>query len=187
MSTAQHVYTPGSDADFEDLYRTTYPRLLRSLGIMLGDWAEAEDCVQDAYTRAYRAWPRWRPDAPAEAWLWRITLNVAHTQMKQGKRRTVSEILRRIGKPEDRPDPSTVVLRSDLANAMRRLRPREVSAIVLRHLHGYSNIEIASFIGVDVRTVTRLLNRATEELRAELGESWRTGATSTRVEEGVRS
>ena len=33
-------------------------------------------------------------------------------------------------------------------------------AVVLRYLHGYSNVEIADLLDVDVRTVTRLLTRA---------------------------
>jgi len=174
MSTAQREYIPGSDEDFEELYRSTYPSLLRALGLMLGDWAQAEDCVQDAYVRAYRAWSGWRPDAPAEAWLWRITLNVARTRMSQGKRWSVGEIVRRLGKPAAEPDPSTVVLRFDLRDALRRLRPREVNAVVLRYLHGHTNAEIALFLGVDVRTVTRLLTKGVEHLRADLGDAWNT-------------
>jgi len=179
--TTQHEYKPGSDADFEHLYSVTYPNLLRSLGLMLGNWAEAEDCVQDAYARAYRAWPRWRPDAPAEAWLWRITMNVANTRMVQGKRWRIGEILRRFGKPEVGPDPSNVVMNADLKDALARLRPKERSAVVLRHLHGHSNIDIASYLGVDVRTVTRLLTKGVERLRADLGESWTTVPASATV------
>ena len=174
MSVAPtHDYTPGSDEDFDRLYRSTYQRLVRSLGVMMGDWAEAEDCVQDAYARAYTAWPRWRPDAPAEAWLWRITLNVAHTRMGQRKRRGIGEVLRRLGRPGEGTDPGEVALGGDISGALRQLAPREASTVVLRHLHGYSNIEIAGFLGVDVRTVTRLMTRGMDRLRDELGEAWR--------------
>ena len=70
-------YRPGSAQDFDRLYRASYPRLYRTLTALLRDGAAAEDCVQEAFVRAFKAWPRWRPDAPAEAWLHRIALNVA--------------------------------------------------------------------------------------------------------------
>src|SRR5712671_4648454 len=67
-------YRPGSSPDFDRLYRASYPRLVRTLTALLRDGAAAEDCVQEAFVRAFKAWPRYRPDAPAEAWLHRIAL-----------------------------------------------------------------------------------------------------------------
>jgi hypothetical protein len=42
--------------------------------VILGDPAEAEDCAQDSFVKAFQAWKRWRPDAPAEAWIHRIAV-----------------------------------------------------------------------------------------------------------------
>ena len=70
-------YRPGSEADFERLYRNSYRRILGTLITMLRDRSAAEDCTQDAFERAFKAWKTWRPDAPAEAWLHRIAINVA--------------------------------------------------------------------------------------------------------------
>ncbi|MGH7764673.1 MAG: RNA polymerase sigma factor, partial [Candidatus Dormibacteraceae bacterium] len=47
-------YEPGSDADFERLYRNTYRRILGTLVTVLGDRAAAEDCAQDTFERAYK-------------------------------------------------------------------------------------------------------------------------------------
>lgn len=57
----------GSKKDFDTLYRETYPRVFRTLAAMLGSEAMAEDCAQDAYLKAFRAWPGWKGEAPAEA------------------------------------------------------------------------------------------------------------------------
>ena len=62
------AYQPGSLADFDRLYRDSYARVLRTLLGVLRDRPAAEECVQDAYVRAFQAWPRWRP-----LW-WRSTL-----------------------------------------------------------------------------------------------------------------
>src|SRR3981081_3718425 len=70
-------YEPGNEADFERLYRSTYRRILGTLVTVLGAKAAAEDCTQDTFERAYKNWSSWRPDAPVEAWLHRIAINVA--------------------------------------------------------------------------------------------------------------
>ena len=186
MQAPETQLRPGSDEDFAGLYQNLYPRLARSLSLMLGDWAEGEDCAQEAFAKAYRAWPEWKPDAPAEAWVWRIGVNTAHSRIRRRKLGEVGELLRRLGRPQARPDPADLASRSDVAAALRRLRPKEASAVVLRYLHGYSNVEIAELLDVDVRTVTRLLTRATDRLRHDLGEAWRPQAVATSVAEGIQ-
>src|SRR5258708_4697623 len=56
---------PGSRADFDLLYRETYQRVFRTLATILGDPAAAEDCTQDAFLKAYLAWPRRQGDRAA--------------------------------------------------------------------------------------------------------------------------
>ncbi len=43
----------------------------------------AEDAKQKAYLRAFGSWKRWKQDAPAEAWIYRIALNVAFTRCQR--------------------------------------------------------------------------------------------------------
>ncbi len=74
---------PGSRVDFDRLYLAMHPRLVRTLTAVLGDPAAAEDCVQEAFVRAWRAWPRWRPEAPVEAWMYRIALNVSFSHRRR--------------------------------------------------------------------------------------------------------
>jgi RNA polymerase sigma factor (sigma-70 family) len=100
-----HVYTPGSKSDFDRLYRSAYPRVFRTLSAILGEPQAAEDCAQDAFVQAFRAWDRWRPDAPAEAWVHRIAINRAISYRRSLKLRSVGEILRRLGRPHPSLDP----------------------------------------------------------------------------------
>jgi RNA polymerase sigma-70 factor, ECF subfamily len=157
------VYTPGSKADFDRLYRAAYPRVFRTLTAILGEPEAAEDCVQDAFVQAFRAWDRWRPDAPAEAWIHRIAINRAISYRRSLKLRSVGEILRRLGRPSSL-DPD----HSDLLPALRSLPPKLAAAIVLRHYHGYNNREIAAALGVSERTIGTRLNQAAAQLRAKL-------------------
>src|SRR5437879_6335652 len=100
------AYHPGSKEDFDRLYRTAYPRVYRTLAAILADPGAAEDCVQDAFVQAFQAWNRWRPDAPAEAWVHRIAVNRAISYRRSAKLRQVGEVLRRLGRPPHPPDPA---------------------------------------------------------------------------------
>lgn len=162
-------YRPGDRDDFDRLYREAYPRLFRTLYGVLGDAGAAEDCAQDAFVQAFKAWARWRPEAPAEAWLHRIALNVARSHRRRMRIREVGELVRRLGRPAEPPDPARVAEGSDLLSALRRLPAPLASAVVLRHYHGYTNREIAYSLGVSERTVGARLSEGMRRLRADLG------------------
>ncbi len=162
-------YEPGSEADFERLYRNSYRRILGTLITLLRDRATAEDCAQETYERAFRRWKDWRPEASAEAWLHRIAINVAISDRRHQRLRQAGELVRRLGRPAPGPDPSAVAERSDLFQAMKKLPAKQAAALVLRHYHGYSNREIAAALGVPEQTVASRLAAARQHLQAVLG------------------
>ena len=161
-------YTPGSREDFDLLYRTAYPRVYRTLSAILADPAAAEDCAQDAFVQAFQAWNRWKPDAPAEAWIHRIAVNRAISYRRSARLRGIGEVLKRFGRPGSGADPAEEALKPDLLSALRNIPPKQAAAIVLRHYHGYNNREIAAALGVSERTVGTRLRQAAEMLRANL-------------------
>jgi len=163
-------YQPGSDADFERLYRTTYRRILGTLVTLVRDVATAEDCAQETYERAYKGWAKWRPDAPVEAWLHRIAINVAISDRRYQRLREAGEVIRRLGRPASGPDPAVVAERSVVVQAMKKLPPKQAAALVLRHYHGYTNREIAAALGVPEQTVASRLAAARKHLQAVLGK-----------------
>jgi RNA polymerase sigma-70 factor (ECF subfamily) len=139
---------------------------------MLGDRAAAEDCTQEAFVRAYKAWATWRPAAPAEAWIHRIAINVAYSYWRRQRLREVGEIIRRVGQPPSPPSPAKLAERSELVKALREVPPKQRAAIVLRHFHGYTNREIAASLGIPERTVASRLAAAKARLQVVLGEGW---------------
>ena len=114
---ASSEYRPGKREDFDRLYRQTYDRIFRTLISVTGDRAAAEDCTQDAFLQAFKAWSRWKQDAPAEAWVHRIAINTAISYQRKQKLREVGELIRRLGKPVE-PDPEDQALSSDLLRAV---------------------------------------------------------------------
>lgn len=162
-------YRPGSEADFERLYRATYNRVLGTLIAVLGERAAAEDCTQEAFVKAYRNWKAWRGDAPAEAWVHRIAINTAISHQRYERMREVGQVLRRLGRPAPPADPARLAERSDLFKALRKLPPKQAAAIVLRHHHGYTNREIGAALGIPERTVASRLAAAKDALQRTLG------------------
>jgi RNA polymerase sigma-70 factor (ECF subfamily) len=144
---------------------------VRTLTAVLGDAAAAEDCVQEAFVRAWKAWPRWRPEAPVEAWLYRIALNVAFSHRRRARLRQMTERILRPGLGNS----DVRIVASPLREALSRLPPRESAAVMLRHYHGYSRAETAQILGLTERAVSLRLERARDFLLKELGERWGEG------------
>jgi RNA polymerase sigma-70 factor (ECF subfamily) len=163
----QAAYRPGSTEDFDRLYRASYPRLVRTLAAVVGNATVAEDYVQEAFVRAFKAWRRWKPEAPAEAWVHRIALNVASSPAAtSGCARWASRFA------------GSANLRSSATRRQWSMvptysrPPRQAAAIVLRHYHAYTNREIGVALGIPERTVASRLAAAKRRLRSELGAAW---------------
>ena len=70
------------------------------------------------------------------------------------------------GLPAD-PDPTEFCV-PELVRELRALPSKQAAALVLRHLHGYSNREIALALGVPERTTASRLAAARSRLQAKL-------------------
>ena len=178
------AFRPGDRDGFDRLYRENYPRLLRTLYAITGDASAAEDCVQEAFVKAWRAWPRFRPDAAPEGWLHQIAVNTAISYRRRARLRTVGEILRRLGRPNAGGDPAEAATQTEIVKAISSLPPRVAADFVLRYHHGYNNREIARLEGVSERTVGARLAQARDELARRLGPQWR-GQVPTTTGQGV--
>lgn len=171
--------------EFDRLYEGAYPRVYRTLAAILGDRAAAEDCTQEAFLKAFQAWPRRRDDSPAEAWVHRIAINTALSHIRKRKLRQVGELIRRLGRPVEA-DPVDEVLGGIVIAEIRRLPPKQAAAIVLRHLHGYSNREIAAALGEPESTIATRLMTAKRTLRVRLAD-FRPAGSDSSLELGVSS
>lgn len=167
MNVDGQSYTPGSKEDFDRLYRATYQRVFRTVLAIVGEEAAAEDCTQEAYLSAFGAWARWKADAPPEAWIHRIAINTAISYRRKRRLREVGELIRRLGRPAD-PDPTEPELGLDLLREIQRLPGKQAAVLVLRHLHGYTNREIAAATGTSESTVATRLMDARRTLQARL-------------------
>ena len=76
---------------FETLIERYGGEIYRYLWRMFGNSAEAQDCLQDSYLRAYKAYGRLKEDSNERAWLYTIATNTARTALKKRGRQWQSE------------------------------------------------------------------------------------------------
>jgi len=72
-----------ANPDFESLVHLYGGEIYAYLWRILRETRDAEDCLQETFLRAYRAYGRLPEDANCRAWLYKIASNVARTYLKQ--------------------------------------------------------------------------------------------------------
>ena len=170
-------FRPGHLDDFTQLYEQSYARLVRTLSLAFNSVSDAEDAVQHAFERAWRPWMEGKPIDNPEAWITRIAYRVAINRRAYDRLRSVPELIRRLGRPDDAADPGDSVVPTDLANAMSKLALRDRLIAVWFYDHGLPVAAIAERIGKSPRTVELRLAKVRETLRSELPASHRLRST----------
>jgi len=154
---------------FEDVFRRVLPRAVKVARRILGNETRAEDAAAEALARAHASWPRLASKTYCDAWILRVTANVA-VDMSRRDRHTTPSGLDQHAQPDATDDPEGAVSRVDLAAALAELPRRQREVIILRYLEGLSEAEIAQAMGVSAGTVKKNGFRARETLRRRLGD-----------------
>jgi RNA polymerase sigma-70 factor (ECF subfamily) len=140
---------------------------------LLRDPHDAEDAVQDAVLRAYRAFDRFR-GTNGRAWLLTIVRNVCYTHMRDNRRgpQEVAFEDEIHGSTHDPADANLLawneVKGEQLRRALERLPAEFREVIVLHEVEGMPYREIAGVAGIPLGTVMSRLARARGKLQAEL-------------------
>ena len=146
--------------DFDAFYAASYHRVLKQLVLVMGELAEAEDVVQEAFARASVRWERLRRYELPEAWVRRVALNLAAQAARRLRRQ--ARALLRLGPPP--PVAELEAAELDLANALRALSLGQRQVVVLHYLAGAPVEEVAAQLGVPVGTVKSRLARGRRTL-----------------------
>lgn len=168
LALAQERAAPRSRAaTLEEIYRGTYDRLVLSAYALTGSLAEAQDAVQEAFTRAVaRPAKVLAADSP-EAWLRTVSLNIARSRYR--RRSKLDTLLRRT--PEEPSAlPGIGVERLAVMAAIRRLPRPQAEAIALHHLADLTVEEVARTLGAPTGTIKARLSRGRAALAALLGD-----------------
>lgn len=149
------------------------PRVLGYATRLLGDRAEAEDVAQDAMMRLWRVAPDWRTgEAAVATWLYRVVTNLC-TDRQRARMRRRSDALEDVPEPaDDAASAEAGLIEADrmaaLQTALDSLPDRQRQAVVLRHIEGMTNPEIAAILEIGVEAVESLTARGKRALSLAL-------------------
>ena len=136
-------------------------------GYLLGDAGEAEDAMQEALTRAWRAWPQLREPDSIGPWLDRIVANVCKTRI--GARKRIRSVALADELEAHAPDPFRAALTRDaVGRALERLSPEQRVVVVLRYWRDMPLEQIAMRLDVPLGTVKSRLFYALRLLGREI-------------------
>ncbi|MBC3906112.1 MULTISPECIES: RNA polymerase sigma factor RpoE [Undibacterium] len=171
----------GDKKAFELLVSKYQRKLMRLVSRLVYDHAEAEDVVQEAFIKAYRALPNFRGESAFYTWLYRIGVNTAKNHLvTQGRRAPTSteadvdeaesfvdaDGLRDINTPESLLASKQI---AETVNSAMSTLPEELrNAITLREIEGLSYDEIAEVMLCPIGTVRSRIFRAREAIAEKL-------------------
>ena len=163
-------YSQGDTAAARALTARLTPRIFGHAVRVLGDWAEAEDVAQDAMMRLWKVAPDWRMgEAKVSTWLYRVTANLCTDRLR--RKRGVG--LNEVDEPLD-PSPSvtdqlqTRERMNALQAGLQTLPERQRQAMILRHIEGLANPEIAEILEISTEAVESLTARGKRALAQAL-------------------
>ncbi len=154
---------------FEDLVRTHAADLFRYAYWLARDRAQAEDVVQEALLRGWRAFPRLRERAAAKAWLFSIVRNEYLRAL--GAKPPAAESLDGMEIADERQDQFGLEMR----DAIRALPASYAEPLALQVLGGFSCAEIAQMLGTTEGAAMTRLTRARQALRRLVAPRERAG------------
>jgi RNA polymerase sigma-70 factor (sigma-E family) len=170
------------EEDFRRFVIDSRHRLVRTAYVLTGDYARAEDLVQAALVRTYRAWNRIeRRDVP-EHYARQIVVHLNASWWRRVAHRSERPVA---FVPEVVAADHTEAIdrRDQVWRAVLTLPPRMRAIIVLRFLEELKETETAEVLGCSVGTVKSQTSRALAKLRIQLG----TEAVAEKVTATTRS
>jgi RNA polymerase sigma-70 factor, ECF subfamily len=180
-----HAAQRGDAEAFEQLVRSYDHNVLRMAFNLLHSEEDARDVYQEAFLRVYRNLPKFRFDCAFSTWLYRIVANLCLDQIRKRKVRkeeavavqTASgEVDRLQFVPERRADvdPQRQFMSAEVNSRIRKildqLTPRERVVFEMRHFQGMRLRSIGAALGVTEEAAKNCLFRATQKMRAALGD-----------------
>ena len=152
-------------AEFDAFYTGSFHRLVGQLHALIGDRAEAQDCVQEAFVRAWSHRRALDAAAAPESWVRTTAYRLAVSRWRRTvrARRAPDRALQHGG--------STAAPTEDrvaLVEALRQLPEGQRRVLVLHHLCDLSVEAVADELGVPEGTVKARLSRGRARLEAQV-------------------
>jgi RNA polymerase sigma-70 factor (ECF subfamily) len=205
--------TAGDEAAFAQLVARHRRELEVHAYRMLGSLEDAQDALQEAFLRAWKARSTYRRQSTFRAWLYQITTNACLRILERRPRRLMpddagpaAELGARPQPPADLPwlqpypdrlldegaEPEDAVVARETIElaflaAIQHLPPRQRAVLILRDALDWSTDETAAVLEMSVAAVNSALQRARTTLKARLPAARLEWATASDTEHAERS
>ena len=179
-----NVETTSEPDRFRTLYDANHDRVHRLLGRIAGP-LDAEDLTQIVFAKAATALPRFRGDALASTWLYRIAANVASDWLRGRAAREAKltvqlpeggetgQVHAAIAVPDPQASPEQRLVRKEMHDHIRReigqLPEGSREVLILGQLGGLTDEEVAQTLGISLANVKVRLHRARAQLKHAIG------------------
>lgn len=160
-----------SRTDFSLLVDTHGAEIHRYLRRLVRDSARADDCFQEAFLRAQRAYPRLPAGANHRAWLYRIATNTARSWMARHNRQLARTADLDPGLAADDPMLEEALDRhrqlQAVGEAVQRLPAKQREALILRKFQELDYRTIGDVLGCSVESARANVYQAVKKLRSQ--------------------
>lgn len=192
MSDASHQTEADAEADLLARYASGDPAAARLLAAqltprlyghalrVLGNGSDAEEITQETMLRLWKLAPDWRRgEAKVSTWAYRVVANLCTDRLRRGRATPLEDVEEPADPALSAEDRLQQSARHDaLQAALMALPERQRQAVVLRHIDGLANPQIAAILEIGVEAVEsltargkRALAQALEDQRDALGYS----------------
>lgn len=164
------LFANGDRAAAQALTLRLTPQIMSHAYRLTGNRAEAEDVAQEAMMRLWRVSPEWRQgEAKVTTWLYRVVANLCIDRARRAPMAALEDVLEPVDVSAGAPEVMQARARATaLTAALAQLPERQRQAVVLRHLDGLTNPEIAEVMEIGVEAVESLTARGKRALVALL-------------------
>jgi len=173
-------FQKGNNYAYDILVKRYKDQLVNFAYRFLGNRKDAEDVVQDTFLRVYRKKKAYKKIAKFSTWIYTITGNLAKTELRRRKRRSILSLSDMtyddkdydIPDSEKEPEKSTdsAIKEKLIQDAISKLPKKFKEMIILRDIQELSYEEISNIANIPLGTVKSRINRGRLKLQEMLSE-----------------
>ena len=152
-------------------FRAHYPSVVRTVFLILGDKARAEEVTQEAFTQLLLHWRKVSRYERPEAWVRRVAIRLAVRLARRDHLRATLESQASAQQAGHRPPDA------DLTDALRLLSVRQRACVLLFYLEDRPIAEVVEILQISEGSVKTHLHRARHRLASLLREEVEEGAS----------
>jgi RNA polymerase sigma-70 factor (ECF subfamily) len=175
-------FQAGDQTAFAQLVRLYQKRLYLVAFRMVRDEEEAKDLTQEVFVKMSAALKGFRGEASVFTWAYRATVNLAINQLRRKKIISWVPLLAAEEKPaeekEGLSERETAELKKAIAEAVKKLPPKQRAIFILRHYDELPNEEISKIVGKSVGAVKANYFQALQKMKKHLA-AWKSVVTGS--------